>query len=272
MILQKYFLCRMESGGSCKSRKTDPAWKYSVLVDPSNRNNLKCNFCDKLVKAGVSRMKQLLAGEYRNVIKCVRCPPQVSEEIRDYFFKRSEKKEESNMNLHFDDIDAYVEDDEDVVEVVTQTPNTTHVRKRPKQKGPMNLYFTPDAERVVKDRKEGKLKQMTINDSCRKELRERACRDLPRWLYDAGIPFNAVKLDSFAVAVESIGQFGPGMKPPSYHEVRVPLLAKEVQRTKDLMKVHKEEWAKYGCSIISDGWRDSVVDRDIINFLVNSPR
>ncbi|XP_059626969.1 uncharacterized protein LOC132269733 [Cornus florida] len=33
-----------------------------------------------------------------------------------------------------------------------------------------------------------------------------------------GIAFNAVKYDSFAEVVEAIGQYGPGMKPPSYHE------------------------------------------------------
>ena len=39
-------------------------------------------------------------------------------------------------------------------------------------------------------------------------------------MYDAGIPFNAVNYPSFAIAIEGIEQFGPGMKPPSYHEVR----------------------------------------------------
>ncbi|XP_038998063.1 uncharacterized protein LOC120123186 [Hibiscus syriacus] len=37
-------------------------------------------------------------------------------------------------------------------------------------------------------------------------------------------------------------------------------------------QVHHEHWAKYGCSIMSDGWRDSVAHKDIINFLVNSPK
>ncbi|XP_042000874.1 uncharacterized protein LOC121750408 isoform X2 [Salvia splendens] len=62
------------------------------------------------------------------------------------------------------------------------------------------------------------------------------------------------------------------MKPPSYHELRVPLLNKEVNAAKDILKDHREEWAISGCSIISDGWRDSVSQRDIINFLVNSPK
>ena len=38
------------------------------------------------------------------------------------------------------------------------------------------------------------------------------------------------------------------------------------------MVKNKKEWAQKGCSILSDGWRDSTVQKDIINFLVNSPK
>ena len=70
------------------------------------------------------------------------------------------------------------------------------------------------------------LKQSTINEACKKELREKAYRDIARWMYDAAIPFNAVNYPSFDVMIESIGQYGVGLKPPSFHEVRVPLLKK----------------------------------------------
>ena len=46
--------------------------------------------------------------------------------------------------------------------------------------------------------------------------------------------------------IESIGQFGPGLKPPSYHELRVPCLKKELEATNELMSSHKAEWAKVG--------------------------
>ena len=50
-------------------------------------------------------------------------------------------------------------------------------------------------------------------------------------------------------------------------------MAKAVKSTDEMVKqVHHEQWAKYGCSLMSDGWRDSVAHKDIINFLVNSPR
>ncbi|GJX19136.1 hypothetical protein Tco_0221813 [Tanacetum coccineum] len=52
----------------------------------------------------------------------------------------------------------------------------------------------------------------------------------------------------------------------------VPLLKKEVEDTEDNIKNYKNEWAIKGCSILSDGWRDSIAQKDIVNFLVNSPK
>ena len=115
------------------------------------------------------------------------------------------------------------------------------------------------------------LKQSTINEACKKELREKACRDIARWMYDAAIRFNAVNYPSFDVMIESIGQYGVGLKPPSFHEVGVPLLKKEIGDVTKLMKTYEEEWAKYGCSLMADGWTDKK-QRTLINFLVNSPK
>src|SRR5436189_6058990 len=59
--------------------------------------------------------------------------------------------------------------------------------------------------------------------------------------------------------------------PLTYHQVRFPLLKKEVEHTHELMKKHKEDWAQYGCSIMCDGWTDKR-ERTLLNFLVNCPR
>ncbi|XP_057991420.1 uncharacterized protein LOC131173307 [Hevea brasiliensis] len=61
------------------------------------------------------------------------------------------------------------------------------------------------------------------------------------------------------------------MKPPSFHEVRVRLLNKEVQIINDLLEPHKEEWENYGCTLMCDGWTDRK-GRTLINFLANSPK
>ena len=82
---------------------------------------------------------------------------------------------------------------------------------------------------------------------CRKELRNKFCRAIPRFFYDGGIHFHL--FNSFHVMCESIGQFRPGLKPPSIYEARVPPLKKEVEDTKKAMIEYKKEWAQRGCSI-----------------------
>lgn len=56
------------------------------------------------------------------------------------------------------------------------------------------------------------------------------------------------------------------------YELRVLLLNKEVENTLVQIEENKKEYASKGCSLMSDGWRDSVVKKDIVNFLVNSPK
>lgn len=74
------------------------------------------------------------------------------------------------------------------------------------------------------------------------------------------------------IMVEAIRQHGPGMKPPSMHELRGPLLNKAVDDIQKKVNEHKKEWVQNGCSILWDGWRDNVVQKDFVNFVVNSQK
>ncbi|OIT32133.1 hypothetical protein A4A49_34741 [Nicotiana attenuata] len=79
-------------------------------------------------------------------------------------------------------------------------------------KGTLNLFFSQKPNEKRKGEAIGL-------DSCRKSLRERAVDAFARWMYDAGVPFNCVNYtDSFGEFIEAVGQYGPGMKPPTYHE------------------------------------------------------
>ena len=72
--------------------------------------------------------------------------------------------------------------------------------------------------------------------------------------------------------LESVSSFEKGLKPPSYHEVRVTYLKKEIEIiNRDMLESYKIEWKKTGCTLMSDGWTDGK-DQSITNFLVNSPR
>ena len=102
--------------------------------------------------------------------------------------------------------------------------------KRIRQKGDMDHFFTPNPEMVVQNRKNT---QTTINNAYKKEAKERADILVCRWIYDVVIPFNAVKYASFQPMLEAIGQYVVGYKGPSFHDVRVTNLKKELALTKE---------------------------------------
>ncbi|RVW19146.1 hypothetical protein CK203_095168 [Vitis vinifera] len=269
---------------SSASGRRDPGWKYGRLVNEKDLNTIICIFCDKVTKGGIYRHKQHLVGGYRNAKKCRKCPEHVREEMEEYMSSKKNQKEQMNMGSEYVNEDLFGLEDEDIGEEINSRTNVTNISsggsnrggsggrtfssKKPRQKGPMDHFFTPNAEMVVQNQRSGKMNQTTINDAYKKEARERACTLITRWMYEAAIPFNAVTYPSFQPMIEAIGQYGVGMKGPTFHEVRVTNLKKELALTKDLMKDHMVEWGKNGCSIMSDGWTDRK-ERTLVNFLVN---
>ncbi|KAJ0255168.1 hypothetical protein HA466_0099650 [Hirschfeldia incana] len=240
--------------------EVDPGRKYGTSL-PNNRNKWTCIFCRKETNGGVSRLKHHLVGDSTSVIKCPTCPEHVRVELQDYAIKKAEERAAQAMSYEpvLNDIDG-----EDVEIEPKQRDNSTKRKKR----GPLDRFVTSTPPDILQGRKDMKY----VFGPPDKELRTKTCAPIARWFYDAGIPFNAVTYGSFKEMTESIAQYGLGLKPPSMHELRVPLLQREVQNTHTMLLSHKNEWSAKGCSIMSDGWRDSVVQKDIVNFLVNSPK
>lgn len=173
----------------------------------------------------------------------------MKKEIEEYMADKKQGKEDQKMPFEILGSDS---EDLEEMEILqksvkkTSGPGTSTLKQQ--KKGPLDLLL-----RSLVQKRKGQTR-LDENDAIRKELRARACTAFARWMYDSGIPFNAVNYDSFDTAIEAIGQYGSGMKPPTYHEVRVPLLKKEVDTTRKIMTEHKKEWETNGCSIMSDGW------------------
>ncbi|WOL00999.1 hypothetical protein Cni_G09712 [Canna indica] len=112
-------------------------------------------------------------------------------------------------------------------------------------------------------------RQRTLNEMVKD--RDMVVRDICRCLYDNALLFNLVKSPLFTQMVKSISEYGRDLKPPSYHEVRVTYLKKEVDDINTRLEIYRDEWKKTCCTLMSDGWTDGK-NRCLINFLVNSPR
>jgi len=252
----------VESNPGSGKKSMDPGYKYGTKLNPGDNVTWKCKFCSKILKGGILRMKQHLASGYRSCTECMECPPEVRLEVQAYMKAKADLKASNQIAPNVTELDC----DDDCEELDCENLGDKGV-KRKKTKGPMDMY-------VTKKKAPASIggKQAEINKASDKVMRDKACADIARFFYDAGIAFNAATYPSFKGMIQSIGQYGAGMKEPSMHEIRVPLLKNEVEATLKEMENHKKEWVEKGCSIISDGWRDSVVQKDIVNFLVNSPR
>ena len=108
--------------------------------------------------------------------------------------------------VDFDDM-AFDEENEDKVaetdacgKRVQNVGGSGFSKEKSTHVGPMYAFVTP-LPKTTQMGKSGKGVQTTINDSYNKELREKACVDITRWMYEAAIPFNVVNYDSFKAAV-----------------------------------------------------------------------
>ena len=88
-----------------------------------------------------------------------------------------------------------------------------------------------------------------------------------RFFYDACIPTNVVNSFYFKSMLDAISALGIGYKGPNYHQLRVNLLKDAKKEVQLLVDSYCAIWAKFGCTIMGDGWTDNR-QRILINFLV----
>ncbi|KAL6559734.1 hypothetical protein OROGR_004851 [Orobanche gracilis] len=212
-----------------------------------------------------------LAGDNRDVAKCIKVPEFVKQTFVEHFAMKKRVKESMESIPHFDEsvLEEQEQDEENEHGKRPVVNPSQQLSKKSKQLGPINLYFQPSGQTIGK--KGGNQVGSSQFNEAQKKLRFDAVRKFCRWMYDAGISFNALRYDSLGPAIEAIGVYGSGMKPPTYHEARVPMLKQEINHTKLLLKDNEIEKSVYGCSLMADGWRDRK-GRSLINFLINTPR
>ena len=196
---------------TCGSERKDPGWKYARFPNEQDLNTIICIFCDKVTKGSIYRHKQRLVGGHRNAKKCTKFPVHVRQEMEDYMNGKNNQKEQLKMRNEdlyedFEDIDEGVESRRVASNITRGGSNRGGGSvKRSREKGPMDHFFTPNAEAVVQNRS-GKITQTTMNDAYKKEVRERVCSLISRWMYDVVIPFNVVtcSIDNFYGFLETL--------------------------------------------------------------------
>ena len=243
---------------------------------------VECVLCGTQVKARIKRLKEHLVGGYGDAIKCPKTTTEIAAAMEAALVKGRRRRV---LNL---------DDDDDGVQVVEVVPSENQVQGQHPSSTQVIWYNYATSkfrdsiqkeaicsevsasekkpEEVVEERhsKNGPAQTSVEGRIRTKEERDEVNMHVANFFYESGIPLNAINARSFEIMCEAIGQYGPGYKPPSYHEVRVPLLAKTVEQTNKLKEKHEAGWKQYGCTLMLDGWTDRR-GRHLINFLVNSP-
>ncbi|KAL5134283.1 hypothetical protein HKD37_03G007472 [Glycine soja] len=223
--------------------KVDVSWNWNNLKDKNNRKSVTCDFCQKTSTGGISGARRHQLQIKGDVDSCKKVSEDVKlEMIYAYEKKIAETAAYTEATQEEDD-----EEEDGIQEIArlksgkrppttsNETSSTASKKRTTNKKGPLDFLFSKQPEESIK-----------LN----------------------GITFNVAKSKSFKLMIQAIGTYGPHLKPPSYHELRVPLFKKELEYTKGLLTGHEEKRIKYGCSIMSDGWTDRK-NRTLIDFLAN---
>ncbi|KAH1253805.1 hypothetical protein GmHk_04G010378 [Glycine max] len=205
--------------------RTDIGWKHGIDVD-GNGKKVKCKYCSKIVSGGVFRFKHHLAGTREDFEPCAT----VRDEINLLMMKivaESKATKEKKRRLN-----SIYEDEESVGGGGGGAEATNLQGQRGfGSKGKKNNFESIDEK-----------KEKPLVDA-----------QVAEFFYTSAIPFNAIKNLAFLNMCEMIGKYGPGYRPPSYHDVREKLLKQAVQKTDDSLQEFRKEWKRTSCSIIPKG-------------------
>ncbi|GKE19784.1 zinc finger protein [Tanacetum coccineum] len=258
-----------DAGSGIKCSNGDMAWEWGEWREPTKKF-IWCTLCGKKMSGGITRLKQHLTHTKGDVTGCTSVTTEITKRVLASMQEKEKIAKEKRRTIEILRSDNTIDlsEDEDAGDVV-QLKGKGNVSKKRKPVGASNVRGPLDSILKVDH---GKTKQSTLdkNNPIKQNLKMVAWKKIATWAYTVGLPFNAVRDDSFQEMIYAVGEYGRGMPAPSYHNIRVTLLKDALEDTKKFVDSFRPQWQKYGCSIMSDFWTDGK-GRCLINFLVNCP-
>ncbi|GJS23832.1 hypothetical protein Tco_0452464 [Tanacetum coccineum] len=258
-----------DAGSGIKCSNGDMAWEWGEWREPTKKF-IWCTLCGKKMSGGITRLKQHLTHTKGDVTGCTSVTTEITKRVLASMQEKEKIAKEKRRTIEILRSDNTIDlsEDEDAGDVV-QLKGKGNVSKKRKPVGASNVRGPLDSILKVDH---GKTKQSTLdkNNPIKQNLKMLAWKKIATWAYTVGLPFNAVRDDSFQDMIYAVGEYGKGMPAPSYHNIRVTLLKDALEDTKRFVDSFRPQWQKYGCSIMSDFWTDGK-GRCLINFLVNCP-
>jgi hypothetical protein len=233
-----------------KAKSQDPRWKYGWWLDSTKKDFVQCVLCRKIIPSGIKRFKQHLAGGFGDTMKCSSVSELISKEMLAYL-----RKNARSLVVNVDEDGGEDENEGKKEQVVVEPSSETKVKQEKKKinqsaisafvvsappkpqtqkhSKSVSSMLCKTPEEVVAERHRSKTSQSTLEHCTKKDKEAKHTVDdhVVDFLYENNIPLNVVKSRSWEIMLESIGQYGPGYHSPSYHDTRVPLLDRAVDRT-----------------------------------------
>jgi hypothetical protein len=249
-------LSAQENGPKRKARSHDPGWQFGWWPDTIKKDFVQCVFCKKIVLSGIKRFKQHLAGGFGDTMKCARVPELVSKEMHTYLRRNmrvvitadGDEGEEEGEQIDVRPLPSSRTKTKQAKKQISQASMSSFVVSAPikpntkKASKSVSAMLCKTPEEVVAERHKNKTSQATLEHCSKKgtEVKQIVDDHVADFLYENKIPLNVVNSRSWQIMMESIGQYGPGYRGPSYYEARVPWLERAVKRTSTLRAKHEE--------------------------------
>lgn len=95
--------------------------------------------------------------------------------------------------------------------------------------------------------------------------------EIGRTVIQCNLSFHVLKTPQWRRMIRAVAAVGPtdSWEGPDYKQMRTTILDDEIARISSALDPIRRGWAKFGCTILSDGWTD-IRRRHIINILVSS--
>ncbi|CAM0877446.1 unnamed protein product [Alopecurus aequalis] len=100
--------------------------------------------------------------------------------------------------------------------------------------------------------------------------RDKVSMAVGRFLYDAGVPLEAVNSVHFQPMIDAIASTGGRPEVFSYHDLRGCVLKKSLDEVMAQLEFYKGSWTRTGCSVLADEWTTDK-GRTLMNFSVYCP-
>lgn len=276
-------------------QKTDPAWKHCQMYKSGDKVQLKCLYCSKLFKGGgIHRIKEHLAGHKGNASTCLRTPPDVRQQMQQSLDgvvakrRRKQKIDEVistiNPQTSNEEIDAFAIQSDANGKALSPTPAAElDFVESHNESADLNLtsYINQEGgvnkSGVRRKRAKGKSVPAThegVNLSAMvlstKRVNSQIHAAIGRFLYDIGASSDAVNSVYFQPMFDEIASGGPDVLPPTYNDLRGPVLKSVLDEVKNDTAKHTAAWGKTGCSLMVEQ-SNTEMGRTFLKFFVYAP-